>query len=238
MPHTSFRQTCRTAAPPRRIAYSLDLGGIIPVDPAVEKVFNNALKQLEDMGVELVETCPDFSNAIEAFKILRGLGFVNGQRDNYEKHRALLKDDVIWNYEYGRSLTAEDIAQAQRWRGAIHADAVRLFTQQDFDAFLCPTAIVPPYPAEQLWVDQVNDQTFDNYIHWLAMVSAITLTGLPAISVPAGFTDDGLPVGVQLVGAPFAEGRLLAHARHFESTTGLATTVPIDPKGSAFPAAS
>ncbi|MAO89907.1 MAG: amidase [Rhodospirillales bacterium] len=231
LPHTSFRQTCRTGAPPRRIAYSLDLGGIIPVDPAVEQVFNNALKQLEDMGVELVETCPDFSNAIEAFKILRGLGFVNGQRENYEKHRNLLKDDVIWNYEYGRSLTAEDIAQAQRWRGAIHADAVRLFTQQDFDAFLCPTAIVPPYPAEQLWVDQVNGQTFDNYIHWLAMVSAITLTGLPAISVPAGFTEDGLPVGVQLVGAPFSEGRLLAHARHFESATGLATAVPIDPKG-------
>jgi len=108
---------------------------------------------------------------------------------------------------------------------------VRLFTQQDFDAFLCPTAIVPPYPAEQLWVDQVNGQTFDNYIHWLAMVSAITLTGLPAISVPAGFTEDGLPVGVQLVGAPFSEGRLLAHARHFESATGLATAVPIDPKG-------
>ncbi len=231
-PPTGFRQTCQTGAPPRRIAWSLDLGGIIPVDSNVAEVFEQAVRRFTDMGVEMVETCPDFSHAIEAFKILRGLGFVNGQRENYEKHRALLKEDVIWNYEYGLSLTAADIAQAQRWRGAIQGEAVSLLTRQGFDAFLCPTAIVPPYPAEQLWVDEVNGQRFDNYIHWLALVSTLTLTGLPAVSLPAGMTSNGLPVGVQLVGAPLEEGRLLAHARHFEEATGLAALLPINPKGS------
>lgn len=234
-PNPSFRETCRQTAPPKRIAYSLDLGGIIPVDPAVQTVFESALERLRDMGVELVEACPDFSEAIETFKVLRGLGFVNGHRDKYGDPalRAKLKDDVIWNIEYGMGLTADDIAAAQRSRGAIYMDTVSLLTERGFDAFVCPTAIVPPYPAEQLWVDEVNGQRFDNYIHWLAMVSAITLTAMPSVSVPAGFTTDGLPVGIQFVGGPRGEGRVLGHARHFEAAAGLATGLPIDPRGQA-----
>lgn len=230
-PAVSFRDTCRNQAPPKRIAYSVDLGGIIPVDPAVRAVFADAVKRLSDMGVEMVETCPDFSNAVETFKVLRGLGFVNAHQDNYKNHRDQLKEDIIWNIEYGMSLDADTIATALRQRGAMHAGAVALFTDQGFDAFLCPTSIVPPYPAEQPWVKEVDGHVFDNYIHWLAMVSSITLTGLPAVSVPAGFTADGLPVGVQFVGAPRGEGPLLGHARHFESATGLAGGLPIDPRG-------
>lgn len=229
-PETPFLETCLNTGPPKRIAYSVDLGGIIPVDPAVRAVFDQTLRRLEGMGVELVETCPDFSHAIETFKVLRGLGFVNGMTEHYRNHRDLLKDDVIWNIEYGQGLTADDIAEAERQRGAIFQDAVSLFRDQAFDAFLCPTAIVPPYPAEQLWVDTVEGETFDNYIHWLAPVSAITLTALPAVSVPAGTTESGLPVGVQFVGPPRGEGEILGHARHFEAETGLSEHLPIDPR--------
>lgn len=231
-PPISFRETCRNTPVPKRIAYSLDLGGIIPVDPAVAAVFQQALSRLQDMGVELVETCPDFSQAIESFSTLRGLGFVNSHRDKYNDPalKAQLKDDVIWNIEHGMSLTADDIAKAQRARGAMHFEAVALVRESGFDAFICPTAIVPPYKAEDLWVDEVCGQKFDNYIHWLAMVSAITLTGLPSVSVPAGFTDDGLPVGIQFVGGPAAEGTLLGHARHFEESSALHKHLPIDPR--------
>lgn len=231
IPQPGFRARCLATPPPKRIAYSLDLGGIIPVDPAVAQVFEEALKRLQDMGVELVETCPDFTHAIETFKVLRGLGFVNGHRERYAAHRDLLKDDVIWNIEYGLGLTADDIALAQQRRGAIFHSAAALM--ETVDAFLCPTAIVPPYPADQLWVEEVNGQRFDNYIHWLAMVSAITLTGMPAVSVPAGFTDTGLPVGVQFVGRPHDEGTVLGYARHFESAGGLAAQLPIDPRSPA-----
>lgn len=232
-PAISFRETCRNTPVPKRIAYSLDLGGIIPVDPAVAAVFQKALARLVDMGVELVETCPDFSQAIESFSTLRGLGFVNSHRDKYNDPalKSQLKEDVIWNIEHGMGLTADDIAKAQRARAAMHFEMISLLRDQGFDAFLCPTAIVPPYPAEKLWVDEVNGQTFDNYIHWLAMVSAITLTGMPSVSVPAGFTDDGLPIGVQFVGGPADEGTLLGHARHFEAASNLATQLPIDPRG-------
>ena len=225
----SFRQTCRDHRAPRRIAYSLDLGGIIPVDPAVAAVFEATLKRLEDMGVELIEACPDFTHAIEAFKVIRGLGFLTGHWDHYLNHKDKLKPDVIWNIEFGKSLTADDIALATRHRGAIRESAMALFRDHEIDAFLCPTAIVPPYPADQLWVEEVNGVRFDNYIHWLAMVSAITLTGLPSVSVPAGMTDDALPVGVQFVGRPMGEGPLLGIARHFEEATGLSTRVPLNP---------
>jgi amidase len=228
-PDTPFLRTCLNTGPPKRVAHSVDLGGIIPVDPAVRAVFDDALRRLEGMGVELVETCPDFSHAIETFKVLRGLGFVNGHADHYRDHRDLLKDDVVWNIEYGMSLSADEIAAAQRRRCDIHRDAVSLFTEQGFDAFLCPTAIVPPFPAERLWVDSVEGQTFDNYIHWLAPVSAITLTALPSVSVPAGLTESGLPVGVQFVGPPRGEGAILGRARHFEAETGLADRLPVDP---------
>lgn len=232
-PTSSFREICRQTPPPKRIAYSLDLGGIIPVDPKVQTVFESALERLRDMGVDLVETCPDFTQAIDTFKVLRGLGFANGHRDKYADPalRAKLKDDVVWNIEYGLGLTADDIAAAQRHRGTLYMAMVSLLTDQGFDAFVCPTAIVPPYPAEQLWVEEVNGQRFENYIHWLAMVSAITLTAMPAVSVPAGFTADGLPVGIQFVGGPRGEGRVLGHARHFEAASGLASDLPIDPRG-------
>jgi amidase len=229
-PEEGFLAQCEAARPPRRIAYSPDLGGIVPVDPAVRRVFEQALSRLEDMGVDLVERCPDFSRAIETFKVLRGLGFVNAHRDHYRNHRDLLKPDVIWNIEYGLSLPAEAIAEALRARAAIRAEAVALTREEGFDAFLCPTAIVPPYPVEQPWVDRVGETVFKDYIHWLAPVSAITLTGLPSVSVPAGLTEDGLPVGVQFVGAARGEGPLLGLARHFEAATGLSARVPIDPR--------
>ncbi len=225
-----FLNACRSAAPPKRIAFSLDLGGIIPVDPEVRAVFEATCKTMEDMGVELVEACPDFSSAIDTFGVIRAVGFVNSLSFEYENHRDRLKDDVIWNYEFGRSLTPDQIAGAYRSRAEIHANAVELLSDGNFDAFLCPTAIVPPYPADKLWVDEVNGVRFDNYVHWLAMVSAITLTGLPSVSIPAGFSANRLPVGVQLVGHPRGEGPLLGLARHAEEALGLTVQTPIDPR--------
>lgn len=228
-PPNSFLQTCLSTAAPKRIAFSLDLGGIIPLDPEVRRVTESAIETLRSGGIEMVEVSPDFSEAIETFKVLRGLGFVNSHWTNYRDHRDLLKDDVIWNIEYGQSLSADQIALALRNRAAIRESALSLMVKDGFDGLLYPTAIVPPFPAEDLWVEEVNGVVFDNYIHWLAPVSAVTLTGLPAVSIPAGLTQDQLPIGVQLVGMPLQEGALLGQARHIEEMLGAFLTTPIDP---------
>lgn len=228
-PVTGFLETCLATAMPKRIAYSIDLGGIIPVDPEIRRVTQHAVDTLRAAGVEMVEKSPDFSTAIETFKVLRGLGFVNAHWINYRDHKEKLKDDVIWNIEYGKSLTADQIARALRNRAAIQAAALSVLREDAFDALMVPTAIVPPYPAEQPWVAEVNGHVFDNYIHWLAPVSAVTLTGLPSVSVPAGFTDERLPVGIQLVGLPMDEGVLLGHAHRVEAVLGARLDTPIDP---------
>jgi amidase len=95
---------------------------------------------------------------------------------------------------------------------------------------LSPATIVPPYPVEQRFVAELGDHKFDNYVEWLSIAYAITLTGYPAVSVPAGFTQEALPVGLQLVGGPRGEADLLSAANLYEELTGFADLVPMDPR--------
>jgi amidase len=95
---------------------------------------------------------------------------------------------------------------------------------------LIPTTIVPPFPIEDRYVAECAGHTFDNYIEWLTLVSAITLVCCPALSLPCGFTSKGLPVGLQIVARPRAEAQLLANARVLEDVLGLRGTTPIDPR--------
>jgi amidase len=80
---------------------------------------------------------------------------------------------------------------------------------ETYDLLLCPTTIVPPFPVEQRYVTECNGTKFETYVDWLLIVSAITLAACPAISIPAGFTKEQLPVGIQIVAPPRGEARLL-----------------------------
>jgi amidase len=98
-------------------------------------------------------------------------------------------------------------------------------------SWCAPTTIVAPFPAAQRYVESCAGHRFDNYVEWLAIAYAITLIACPAISIPAGFTAEGLPVGLQIVAPPRAEARLLAGAKLLEGLLGLKDTMPIDPRG-------
>ncbi len=95
---------------------------------------------------------------------------------------------------------------------------------------LCPATIVAPFPVEQRYVENCAGHRFSNYVEWLAIAYAVTLIACPAISIPAGFTAEGLPVGVQIVAPPRAEVRLLAGAKLLEDILGFKDAVPIDPR--------
>jgi len=116
-------------------------------------------------------------------------------------------------------------------RGSDPARFTRFF--EDHDLLLCPAAIVPPFDVDLRYVGEVDGHRFDNYVHWIAITFAITLTGCPAAAVPAGFTASGLPVGLQIVGPPRAEARVLASAAALEAITGIAARLPIDPRDGA-----
>jgi len=226
-PEESFQAAAATRRPPRRVGYSADLG-ISPVDPEVRAICAAAVRRFEEAGAAVEEACPDFSDAPETFQVLRGAGFVAGLGPLYEQDRDRLKPDIRWNIEYGLSLTADRIGRAERARGALYHRMVAFFTT--YDLLACPAACVPPFDVKTRWVREVGDTVLDNYVDWLRLTFAITLTACPAISIPCGFTADGRPVGLQLVGRPRGEAALLAAAAALEEIIGLSPAVPIDPR--------
>ena len=226
-PEHAFSAGVAAPARPKRVGFSPDLG-VWPVAAEVKAVCARAARRFEALGADVEEAAPDFRDAREIFQTLRALKFVVGHADKLRLHREKLKPEVIWNIEQGLALTAEEIARATRGRAAL-ADRVAAFFR-DYDLLLCPAAIVAPFPVEQRYVSEVEGHRFDNYVDWLGITYAVTLTGCPALSLPCGFTEDGRPIGLQLVGPPRGEAVLLEAAALFEAEAGLAQLLPIDPR--------
>ncbi|MGF1528963.1 MAG: amidase [Candidatus Competibacterales bacterium] len=237
-PQVPFQQALTaplgTGATPLRIAYSPNLG-ITPVDPEVASVCRAAVDhwaaalQARGTAVELTDQCPDFSSAEATFQVLRAAFMAARHLEHHRQHRDLLKEDLVWNIEKGLGQSAVAVAQAEGDRAALYRRVVAFF--QGVDVLACPTAVVPPFLAEERFVDRVGEQRFANYVQWLAITFAISLTGCPALSLPAGNTADGRPIGLQLVAAPRGEAQLLAAALSLEGL-GLGPTLPVDPRGS------
>jgi len=125
-------------------------------------------------------------------------------------------------------MTGEAFGAPMRDRGRLYGAMAHFF--ETYDLLALPTAIVPPYPVEQRYVEEVNGHVFASYIDWVYPAFLATVCSLPAISIPCGMTADGLPVGLQLVGKPRGERALLAAARQFEEAAGLVGEVPLAPK--------
>jgi len=224
-PDTSFLDAALRQTPPRRIAFSPDLGGITPVDPEVASICRKAVDRMADDGVSVEETSIDFSGAAEIFRVLRALVFT--ERRGLLAHRDVVKPEVIENIEAGLRLTPAEIASARSGRGDLLRRAATFF--EEYDLLACPAAVVAPFPGQWRWPTEVADQRLDSYIDWLLICAAVTLTSCPALSVPCGFTAEGLPVGLQLVAALRAEHSLISAAAWWQASSGLAAMVPRDP---------
>ncbi|MGF1607884.1 MAG: amidase [Kiloniellales bacterium] len=225
-PAESFLDAVRARRKPRRVAFSPDLG-LLPVDHRVVAICRQAAERFATMGIAVEEACPDFAGALEAFQVLRAAGFAADKAELLRDHRDKLKPEVIWNVEKGLALTAEDIGRAELARGALFYRIAAFF--ETYDLLLCPAAIVPPFDVDVRYVEEVEGVRFDNYVDWLGIASVITLTSCAAASAPAGFTHDGLPVGLQIVGPPRGEAAVLTAAALLEEATGIAQRLPIDP---------
>ena len=223
----SYVDAVRERRLPKRIAFSRDFG-ITPVDSEVAAICESAAKRFESLGCIVEEAHPDFSDCEDIFQTNRALAFFVDKKGLLETHREQLKPEVIWNIEKAREITVDDIERVETAR-AKYTTQARLFFEK-YDLLVSPATIVPPYPIEQRFVAECNGHKFDNYIQWCAIAYAITVTGFPALSVPAGFTETGLPVGLQIVGGPRGEADLLSAAALYEEASGLANGVPIDPR--------
>ena len=216
-PGDRFRQPLEREFKGTQVAWTPDLGKY-PVDPEVIDVCSRALPIFEDLGCDVTPSQPDISGADEAFEVLRAWAVALGLRADYEAHRDLMKDTVIWNIERGLKLSGMDVARAEATRTEIF-HRVREFLDE-YEYLLLPAAQVPPFDIEQPWVTEINGIRMGSYIDWMAVCYVITLTGLPSICVPCGFTDAGLPIGMQIVGRHHHDFEVLQLAQAFEQATG------------------
>ena len=227
-PAVPYREAAHERRAPRRVGFSRDLG-IVPVDPEVAALCEAAAERWAGAGVEVDEACPDFSESIDSFQTLRAAFFAAEHESHLGGHGDALKPEVVWNIEKGLAISAAEIGRAEMARGRLVQSTARFF--ETHDLLLCPTVLAPPFDVDVRYVEEVAGQRFDNYVHWLALTFAITLTGCPALSLPIGFTRAGLPVGLQAMAPVRGEASLLSAAGHLEALMDLARLVPIDPRG-------
>jgi amidase len=226
-PCTPFQQALDRPAAPRRVGYSRDLMGLTPVAREVVEVCDRAVARFAEIGAVVEERSPDLREARDIFRVLRANQFVGDLAPVIDANRDRIRKEVAWNLELGKKATADSIGEAERRRGQLYARAAAFF--DEFDLLVTPAAIVAPFDVRIRALDEVEGVKLDNYYEWYAISYAITLTSLPAISLPCGFTASGLPVALQLVGPPRGEARLLAAAHLMEEVFGIAQRLPIDP---------
>jgi amidase len=199
-----------------RIAWSKNLGSF-PVDPQVTAALEGQRSVFADLGCIVDEGEPDFRDADDIFKVWRAWSFATLYGELVKTNRDRVKDTVVWNVEEGLKLTGPQIGQAEVKRTALY-HRVREF-METYEFLILPVSQVPPFPVTQEYITEINGQAMHTYIDWMQSCYFITVTGLPAISVPCGFTPDGLPVGIQIVGRHQDELGVLQLAHAFEQAT-------------------
>ncbi|MCU1360641.1 MAG: Amidase [Ilumatobacteraceae bacterium] len=197
-----------------RVAWDPTAGGL-PMEPVVRIALADVPSRFVLHGCSVDDAYPDLRNASSTFQTLRAVAFERGLGGLYDHHYGDLKDTIRWNIELARSLSAADVGRALRERGVLQ-QRVRDFFER-FDVLALPTVQVVPFAVELDWLHEIDGVPMDNYLQWMRSCTDITVTGCPAISVPAGFTPDGLPVGLQLVAAPGNDLLLLQVAHAFDT---------------------
>jgi amidase len=200
-----------------RVALSVDLGGAFRVDRAVADVVGAQAAVLEGLGAVVEDAHPVLHSADAAFRTLRAWVFHARFRSLLDKRPDDFKQSLRDNILLGADLSGADIAKAYQQLTSIH-DRMRAFFEV-YDVLALPVSQVPPFSADEEYPSEINGQTQESYLDWMRSAYLITVTGCPAISVPAGFTPEGWPVGIQLVGPVRGERRLLEIAHTFEQAT-------------------
>ncbi len=200
-----------------RVALSVDLGGAFQVDHAVADVVRSQAAVFEGNGASVEDAHPVLHSADAAFRTLRAWVFQYRFRALLEKRPDGFKQSLKDNILLGADLTGADVARAYQQLTSIQ-DRMRAFFES-YDVLALPVSQVPPFSADEEFPSNINGEPQATYLDWMRSAYFITVTGCPAISVPAGFTPEGWPVGLQLVGPARGERRLLEVAHAFEQAT-------------------
>ena len=181
-----------------RAAWGGDLG--LPYERAVLEAHDRARAGVESLGVLLTDAEPPLRGADEVFRVLRGWHMATTIGRAVERAGDAVGPMVRGNVAYGRTVTAEQLAAAQHRRTALLQGAARFFAEHDY--LFLPVSQVLPFDADEPWVREIDGEVMPDYLGWMRSAFLLSVLRVPAASVPAGFTPQGLPVGLQVVGRP------------------------------------
>jgi amidase len=201
-----------------RLAWCPDFAGL-PFDRRVREVFESSRQVFDSLGCIVENARPDFSGADESFRVFRALSFYTALGELLPRQRDAVKETVIQEIEHGGRLTPAQIAEAEIKRSRLFETIGEFLTNYEF--LVLPTTQVPPFDIGQQWVGSIDGVRMADYIDWMRSCYYVSVLGLPAISVPAGFTAEGLPVGLQIVGRHQDDFGVLQLAYAFEQALGL-----------------
>lgn len=205
-----------------RIAHCADMGFAV-IHSEVRGVFDAAIERMRALGLDLTTGAPETAGAQQAFETVRAANLHFSFSGMCREHRDLCTPSFAWNVERGAGITAHDLLRAEALRGKVYQSFVRFF--QDYDILAAVSASVPPFLNTQEDVLEIEGTPMANIIDYLRVTYLISLVGFPSISIPCGFTRDGLPVGLQLIARPHCEDMLLTLAAELERH-GFAYRVP------------
>jgi len=209
----------------KRIAWAGDFKGYLPYEPGVLDLCRDALKTFEAMGCIVEEAQPDFSiEAVwRAWLTLRAWQSGSALLAWYEDpaKRALMKPEAVYEVERGRELSAYDITAASVARTAWYQAVRKFFATYDY--FILPTAQLFPFAVELDWPREIAGHRMETYHEWMKGVLPVTMSGCPALAAPAGFSAQGLPMGIQIVGPNQADLACLQIAHAYDTATAWAT---------------
>jgi amidase len=211
-----FRASLAKSLKGARIAWFTNMGGL-PFEPEITRVVNGNRHVFTDLGCTVEDAEPDFSGVEDAFPVLRHLSYHSSYAAIAREHPTMVKDTVKWEITEAERQTAADVARASARQAKMFRDVTTFFSR--YDAFVCPVTQVEPFDLRTEYPMSVNGVAMPTYIDWMRSCWYVTFMQCPAISVPAGFSARGLPVGLQIVGKPRGDWPLLQLAHAFEQST-------------------
>ncbi|HKE87383.1 MAG TPA: amidase [Vicinamibacterales bacterium] len=223
---SSFRQPLGRDLKGVRVAWCPDLGGL-PLDPRVRSVLNSHRTTFETLGCVVDDACPDFTNVDSVFLTIRAWRTAAVLGPLLHTHRDQVKADAVREIEAGLALTGADVARAFIQHGEL-LDRMRRF-HETYPFIVCAVNQVPPFDATLDWPTSIDGVPMDHYIAWMKSTYWISALCGPAISVPAGFTPEGLPVGIQIAGRRHDDLGVLQLAHAFEQATQVGRRRPTSP---------
>ena len=222
----SYLEAARIDYFPKSVAFSEDLG-IVPVEDNIRYGFRNAMSKLSKFDWEISNDIPSFEDVLDGFKVLRGLLMACMLGELVETHHDKILVDIRNNVQAGFDLKSIDIIRAEKIRQQLLVRMENFFKRHEF--LICPSTSVAPFSVETPFVKEIQGQKCETYVDWFSITFAITMTSCPTLNIPCGFTETGLPIGIQVVGPLGSEARLLSFGLRLQEIFQISQKLPISP---------